>query len=118
MRSRNCVLPDCTGECFYLSVVLPYSQYLISSCYNSLRPHHPNPLQIPFNIRRFKESVVLEGTRRYELGGAGPAGPESATRRARRQRGGEVSVATVYKDINVHRAADYWDYDNLQVPWG
>lgn len=60
----------------------------------------------------------MEGTRRYELGGAGPAGPESAARRARRHRGGKVSVATVYADVNEHRPPEYWDYDNLQVPWG
>lgn len=56
--------------------------------------------------------------RRYDVGGAGPAGPESAARRARRQRGGQVSVATVYTDVNIHRPPDYWDYDNLQVRWG
>lgn len=60
----------------------------------------------------------MEGIRRYELGGAGPAGPESAARRARRQRGGEVSIATVYSNVNEHQGSDYWDYDNLQVRWG
>lgn len=64
------------------------------------------------------EEVALEGPRRYELGGAGPAGPESATRQARRARGGVMSVANVYRDVNVHRPADYWDYDNLSVRWG
>ena len=60
----------------------------------------------------------MEGIRRYELGGAGPAGPESAARRARRQRGGVLSVATVYNDINVKRPPDYWDYDNMHIRWG
>ncbi len=23
-----------------------------------------------------------------------------------------------YKDVNVERSADYWDYDNLSVNWG
>lgn len=58
-------------------------------------------------------------TRRYELGGAGPAGPvESAARRARKARGGELSVATVYAHVNESRPADYWDYDSLHVRWG
>lgn len=60
----------------------------------------------------------MEAQRRVELGGAGPAGAESAARRSRRHRGGMVSVATVYADVNEHRPSDYWDYDNLQVVWG
>ena len=63
-------------------------------------------------------AFVVEGTRRYEQGGAGPAGPESAARKARRARGGVMSVATVYSDVNVHRPPEYWDYDNLHVRWG
>lgn len=64
-----------------------------------------------------RRGPTTEGLRRYELGGAGPAGPESAARRARRQRGGKVSVATVYADVNEHRPAEYWDYDNMQLSW-
>lgn len=60
----------------------------------------------------------MEPVRRYELGGAGPAGPESAARIARRNRGGVLSVSTVYRDVNVNRPAEYWDYDNLHVRWG
>ncbi len=60
----------------------------------------------------------MEGGRRYELGGAGPAGPESAARGARRQRGGVLSESAVYRDINESRPPDYWDYDNLHVKWG
>jgi hypothetical protein len=57
--------------------------------------------------------------RRFELGGAGPASSvESAARRARRTRGGELSVATVYANVNEQRPADYWDYDSLHVRWG
>lgn len=55
--------------------------------------------------------------RRLDLGGSGPAGPESAARRSRRLRGGKVSVATVYADVNDNRPPEYWDYDNLQIPW-
>jgi hypothetical protein len=64
---------------------------------------------------------ITEGQapRRYELGGAGPAGPvESAARRARKSRGGVLSVATVYAHVNEERPAEYWDYDSLHVKWG
>lgn len=54
--------------------------------------------------------------RRYEMGGAGPAGNvESAARRARRGRGGELSIATVHAHVNENRPESYWNYDSLQV---
>jgi hypothetical protein len=43
---------------------------------------------------------------------------ESAARRARQARGGELSVAAVYAHVNEHRPAEYWDYDSLHVRWG
>jgi len=61
---------------------------------------------------------AITAARRQELASAGPAGPESVARRARLERGGRVSVARVYPDVNVSRPADYWDYDNLTVRWG
>lgn len=29
-----------------------------------------------------------------------------------------MSVARVYRDINVIRPVSYWDYTSLQIPWG
>lgn len=58
-------------------------------------------------------------SRRYEVGGSGPTnGVESAARRARKSRGGELSIATVYAHVNESRPAEYWDYDSLHVRWG
>eukprot|EP00184_Porphyridium_aerugineum_P005552 CAMPEP_0184695926 /NCGR_PEP_ID=MMETSP0313-20130426/3388_1 /TAXON_ID=2792 /ORGANISM="Porphyridium aerugineum, Strain SAG 1380-2" /LENGTH=723 /DNA_ID=CAMNT_0027154453 /DNA_START=500 /DNA_END=2671 /DNA_ORIENTATION=+ len=56
--------------------------------------------------------------RRYDATGAGPAGPESANRIMRLERGGSVSVARVYAGVNDNRSEEYWDYDNLTVQWG
>lgn len=79
-------------------------------------PQHP--LALPFCARAVCGLRAMEVTapRRYEMGGAGPAGPvESAARRARRARGGELSVATVYANVNENRPESYWNYDSLQV---
>jgi casein kinase II subunit alpha len=28
------------------------------------------------------------------------------------------SQARIYRDVNVHRPSEYWDYENLQINWG
>ncbi|KAA8497429.1 Casein kinase II subunit alpha-2 [Porphyridium purpureum] len=65
-----------------------------------------------------KTEELVAKPRRYDATGAGPAGPESANRLMRRERGGKVSVARVYADVNDDRPEEYWDYDNLTVQWG
>jgi len=55
---------------------------------------------------------------RYDPGGAGPAGPPSAARRARQDRNGVFSVSRVYADVNVDRPPSYWDYDSMNIHWG
>ena len=29
-----------------------------------------------------------------------------------------MSVARVYRDVNVIRPVSYWDYSSLVIPWG
>ena len=29
-----------------------------------------------------------------------------------------ISQSRVYTDVNVHRPAEYWDYENLMINWG
>mmetsp|Transcript_10637 Transcript_10637/g.19182 ORF Transcript_10637/g.19182 Transcript_10637/m.19182 type:complete len:531 (+) Transcript_10637:30-1622(+) len=59
----------------------------------------------------------IEPRKTYDPAGAGPAGPESARRKGRRERGGMVSVSRIYPDVNVHRPAEYWDYDSMAIQW-
>lgn len=38
--------------------------------------------------------------------------------KAIRDQDGMMSTARVYADVNVNRAKDYWDYENLSIDWG
>mmetsp|Transcript_159 Transcript_159/g.274 ORF Transcript_159/g.274 Transcript_159/m.274 type:complete len:643 (-) Transcript_159:136-2064(-) len=64
------------------------------------------------------DRIDKEGKRKYDVNGSGPAGEESRTRIARRERGGEVSVARVYADINDYKDSEYWDYDMFSISYG
>lgn len=38
--------------------------------------------------------------------------------KAVRNKGGMMSRARVYADVNVTRPKDYWDYETLSIQWG
>lgn len=38
--------------------------------------------------------------------------------KAVRSKGGMMSRARVYADVNVTRPKDYWDYETLSIQWG
>ncbi|KAJ8906989.1 hypothetical protein NDN08_003472 [Rhodosorus marinus] len=71
-----------------------------------------------FQVHPTERNWQQDAQRRFEFGAAGPAGPESASRRKRRERGGCVSVSKVYRDVNLLKSQDYWDYDTLSISWG
>lgn len=58
-------------------------------------------------------------TRRVGGGGAscGPPVKDSEARIARRERGGQVSVARVYADVNEKNLQEYWDYDDMHIEY-
>ena len=29
-----------------------------------------------------------------------------------------MSLATVYRDVNLIRPVSYWDYSSVEIPWG
>lgn len=84
-------------------------------CYAGAHTCQADWFNLNLTVAEPQKPTVVPGTRRYEPGGSGPAGPESATRKNRRERGGVMSVSNVYRDANVHREENHWHYDQLKV---